>query len=144
GVADREETFRVEGAGPGLAALVVLSTLTLVLPAFTTSTSAGTYSSSQLTFVALTSAALWAIFIFIQTIRHRDYFIPMTDAANMDMHAEPPTAGSAWMSFGLLLLSLVAVVGLSKILFPPIEHTPGRAHAPPAARGTPDAATVLL
>ena len=91
GLAHREQTFRVEGAGAGLAALIVMSTLTLVLPVFTTSTPAGTYSSSQLAFVAVTSAALWAIFIFVQTVRHRDYFIPVTDAANPDVHAEPPT-----------------------------------------------------
>src|SRR5262245_60372805 len=71
GLAHREQTFRVEGAGAGLAALIVMSTLTLVLPVFTTSTPAGTYSSSQLAFVAVASAALWAIFIFIQTVRHR-------------------------------------------------------------------------
>src|SRR5436305_434778 len=82
GLAHREQTFRVEGAGAGFAALVVLATLTLVLPVFTTTTPAGTYSGSQLAFVALTSAALWAIFVFVQTIRHRDYFIPATDAAN--------------------------------------------------------------
>ena len=55
GLAHREQTFRVEGAGPGLAALVVMSTLTLVLPVLTTSTASGTYSSSQLAFL---SAAL--------------------------------------------------------------------------------------
>src|SRR5262245_47349752 len=71
GLAHREQTFRVEGAGAGLAALIVMATLTLVLPVFTTSTPAGTYSSSQLAFVAVTSAALWAIFIFVQTVRHR-------------------------------------------------------------------------
>lgn len=76
GLAHREQTFRVEGAGGGLAALVVMAALTLVLPVFTTSTPAGTYSTSQLAFVALTSASLWMIFIFIQTVRHRDYFIP--------------------------------------------------------------------
>jgi Ca2+/H+ antiporter len=92
GLAHREQTFRVEGAGAGLAALIVMSTLTLVLPVFTTGTPAGTYSSSQLAFVAVTSAALWAIFIFIQTVRHRDYFIPLTDATDMDVHAEPPTS----------------------------------------------------
>ena len=53
GLAHREQTFRVEGAGAGLAALIVMSTLTLVLPVFTTSTPAGTYSSSQLAFVAV-------------------------------------------------------------------------------------------
>ena len=76
GLAHREQTFRVEGAGAGLAALIVMSTLVLVLPVLTTSTPAGTYSNSQLAFVAVSSAVLWAIFIFIQTVRHRDYFIP--------------------------------------------------------------------
>src|SRR5262245_42541688 len=38
GLAHREQTFRVEGAGAGLAALMVMATLTLVLPVFTTST----------------------------------------------------------------------------------------------------------
>src|SRR5688572_8495967 len=67
GIAHREQTFRVEGAGAGLAALIVMATLTLVLPVFTTTTSGGTYSSSQHAFVAVSSLALWAIFIFIQT-----------------------------------------------------------------------------
>jgi Ca2+:H+ antiporter len=48
GIAHREQTFRVEGAGGGLAALIVMSALTLVLPAFTTSTPRGTYSAPQL------------------------------------------------------------------------------------------------
>src|SRR6476646_4256730 len=95
-VAHREQTFRVEGAGVGIGALIVMSTLTLVLPVFTTSTPGGTYTTSQLAFVAVSSAALWLIFIFVQTVRHRDYFIPATDVADMDMHAEPPTAGKAW------------------------------------------------
>ena len=38
GLAHREQTFRVEGAGAGLAALIVLASLTLVLPALTTTT----------------------------------------------------------------------------------------------------------
>src|SRR6185312_2024200 len=74
GLAHHEQTFRVEGAGAGLAALIVMSTLTLVLPAYTTSTPDRSYNTAQLAFVALSSAALWAIFIFVQTVRHRDYF----------------------------------------------------------------------
>src|SRR5262245_3391370 len=144
GLAHREQTFRVEGAGPGLAALVVMSALALVLPALTTSTPGGTYSNSQLAFAALTSATLWAIFIFIQTVRHRDYFIPVIDAAHPDVHAEPPTAGKAWVSFGLLLLSLVAVVGLAKMLSPTIERTVEVANAPRAVVGIVIAALVLL
>jgi len=144
GIAHREQTFRVEGAGAGLAALVVMATLTLVLPQFTRSTPAGTYSGSQLVFVAVTSAALWAIFIFVQTVRHRDYFIPAADASNPDVHAEPPSRRQAQMSAGLLLLSLVSVVGLAKLLSPTIEHVVEVAGAPRTFVGIVIAALVLL
>jgi Ca2+:H+ antiporter len=144
GIKHREQTFRVEGAGAGLAALIVMATLTLVLPVFTTTTPGGTYSGLQLAFVAVSSAALWAIFIFVQTVRHRDYFIPANDAADPDAHAAPPTAREAWMSFGMLMVSLVAVVGLAKILSPTIERAVEAANAPRAVVGIVIAALVLL
>jgi Ca2+:H+ antiporter len=144
GVAHHEQTFRVEGAGAGLAALIVMASLTLVLPVFTTTTPAGSYSTSQLAFAAVTSAALWAIFIFVQTVRHRDYFLPPADALNPDAHAERPTPRETWTSFGLLLVSLVAVVGLAKQLSPTIEHAVDVANAPKAVVGIVIAALVLL
>jgi Ca2+:H+ antiporter len=144
GLAHREQTFRVEGAGGGLAALMVMATLTLVVPAFTTTTAAGTYSGAQLAFVAVASAALWAIFIFVQTVRHRDYFIPATDAANLDVHAEPPTVREARASSGLLLVSLVAVVGLAKMLSPTIEQAVEAADAPRVMVGIVVAGLVML
>jgi Ca2+:H+ antiporter len=144
GLAHREQTFRVEGAGAGLAALIVMAALTLVLPVFTTSTPGGTYSGAQLAFVAITSAVLWGGFIFVQTVRHRDYFIPATDAANPDVHAEPPTNRQAWASFGLLLVSLASVVGLAKMLSPTIELAVETADAPRAVVGIVIAALVLL
>jgi Ca2+:H+ antiporter len=144
GLAHREQTFRVEGAGAGLAALIVMATLTLVLPVFTTSTRAGTYSDSQLAFVAVTSAALWAIFVFVETVRHRDYFLPVDDPAAPARHAEPPTTRAAWTSFGLLLASLFAVVGLAKKLSLPIEKAVEAANAPRAVVGIVIATLVLL
>lgn len=144
GLAHREQTFRVEGAGAGLAALVVMAVLVLVLPAFTTSTVAGTYSRSQLTFVALSSAALWTIFVFVQSIRHRDYFIPAAAPDDPERHAEPPTVGQAWASFGWLVLALVTVVGLAKMLSPTIERGVEAVSAPRAVVGIVIAALVLL
>jgi Ca2+:H+ antiporter len=144
GLAHREQTFRVEGAGAGLAALIVMAALTLVLPVFTTSSGAGTYSGSQMLFVAFSSAALWSIFVFVQTVRHRDYFMPARDAADPEVHAAPPTVGEARASFGLLLVALVAVVGLAKMLSPAIERAVEAAQAPRAVVGIVIAALVLL
>jgi Ca2+:H+ antiporter len=144
GLAHREQVFRVEGAGAGFAALIVMSALTLVIPMFTTSTPGGTLTGSQLVFVAIASAALWAIYVFIQTVRHRDYFIPATAAVDPDAHAPPPTNREAWASFGWLLVSLVAVVGLAKVLSPTIERAVEAAGAPPAVIGIIIAMLVLL
>ena len=144
GVAHREQSFRVEGAGAGLAALIVMATLTLVLPAFTTTTPAGTYSTGQLAFVAVSSAALWAIYVFIQTVRHRDYFIALAVTTNGEAHAQPPTVRQAWASLGLLLVSLVAVVGLAKLESGAIEDAVGAIGAPPSAVGVVIALLVLL
>ena len=142
GIVHREQTFRVSGSGAGLAALIVMSALSLVLPVFTTTTPGGTYSHSQLAFVAVTSAILWAIFVFIQTVRHRDYFLP--EAGENDEHAAPPTDREAWTSFGLLLVSLVSVVGLAKALSPSIEGALGALGAPKAVLGIAIAMLVLL
>ena len=140
----REQSFRVEGANSGLAALIPMAALTLVLPTFTTTTPSGTYSESQLIFAAVASLALWAVFVFVQTMRHRDYFLPVVNTSDPDAHAAPPTDAMAWGSFGLLLVALVAVVGLAKVLSPAIERGVAAAGAPKAVIGIAIALIVLL
>ena len=144
GIRHGVQSFRVEGANSGLAALFPLATFSLVLPTFTTTTPGGTYSGSQLAFAATASIALWAVFIFVQTVRHRDYFLPEDDPENPAMHAEPPSALTSWISFGLLLISLVAVVGLAKVLSPTIERAIEAAGAPRTLIGISIAMLVLL
>ncbi len=144
GLAHREQTFRIEGAGAGLAALIVMGALTLVLPVFTISTPGATYSSVQLWFVAVTSAILWAIFVFIQTVRHRDYFIPEVNASDPEQHAERPSAGKSWASFALLIVALASVVGLAKVLSPYIERAVAATGAPEAVVGIAIAMLVLM
>jgi Ca2+:H+ antiporter len=139
-----EQTFRIEGANSALAALITLATLSLVLPAFTTSSPGATYTAVQLEFAAAASLAVWAVFVFVQTVRHRDYFLPVGAPPGEDTHAAPPTAALAWASFGLLLVSLVAVVGLAKTLSPRIEAMVEQAGAPEAVIGIAIAMLVLL
>jgi len=144
GLHHREQSFRVEGASAGLAALLVLSMLVLVLPVFTSGEISGTYSRAQLIFVAVAALLLWGIFVFIQTVRHRDYFIPSHDASNPEVHAPPPSVAHAWTSFGLLIASLVAVVGLAKKLSPFIEMGVEAFNAPEEVVGIVIAALVLM
>jgi Ca2+:H+ antiporter len=144
GMAHYEQSFRVEGASAGLAALIALAALSLVLPSFTTTTAGGTYSTAQLAFVAATSVALWAVFVFIQTVRHRDYFLPAAGVSGPEEHARPPTNRQAWTSFGLLLVCLVSVVGLAKMLSPMIERAVIGSGAPKAVIGIVIAMLVLL
>lgn len=140
----REQSFRIEGAGPALAALATLSVLVLVMPAFTVSSESGTYTTSQLVFVGAASLALWCAFVFFQTVRHRDYFLPQGREHDETVHAAPPSAAQAWTSFTLLLISLVGVVGLAKVLSPAIESAVREAGAPVAVIGIAIALLVLM
>jgi Ca2+:H+ antiporter len=143
GLRHREQSFRIEGTGSGLAALAALSALVLVIPTLTTSAPGAAYTNSQLAFVAAASLALWAVFVFIQTVRHRDYFLPAA-AGDESAHAEPPSVRDAWISFALLLVALVAVVGLAKVMSPRIEAAVLAADAPQAVVGVLIAMIVLL
>jgi Ca2+:H+ antiporter len=144
GLAHREQSFQVQGSGAGMAALMVMAAMTLIVPIFTIGSGAGRYNQPQLWFVAVTSALLWAIFIFIQTMTHRDYFLPNLNASNPEEHAAPPTDRESLVSSGLLLVSLVAVVGLAKMLSPTIEHLVESVNAPRVVVGIAIALLVLL
>lgn len=134
--------FRVEGTNQALSVLAALITLTLVLPSFTTTVPGPAYSAGQLAFAGAASLALYAVFVFVQTVRHRDYFLPV--GAQADGHAAPPAARVAWASFGLLLVSLAAVIGLAKVLSPSIQAGVEAASAPAAVLGIAIALLVLL
>ncbi len=135
--------YRVEGTSPALASLGALAGLALVLPSFTSTTSGPTYSGSQLAFAGVASLALYGVFVFVQTVRHRDYFLPVGNAGD-DSHAAPPPNWVAWSSLGLLLVSLVAVVGLAKALAPALEAGVEAAGLPQTVAGVVIAMIVLL
>lgn len=142
GVRHHEQTFRLEGALATLAVLAALTTLTLVLPNFTTSTAGPTFSPGQLVFVAIVSVALYGAYVVVQTIRHRDYFLP--EGGTPDDHVSPPGAATAAASFVFLILCLVAVVWLAKALSPIIESLIVSQGAPKAVVGVLIALVVLL
>ncbi|HEY2189835.1 MAG TPA: ionic transporter y4hA [Caldimonas sp.] len=144
GIRHREQTFRLEGATSALATLIALATLSLVLPSFTTSTPGPYYSGVQLAFAGAASLVLWGAFVFVQTVRHRDYFLPPDAVGDEAAHAPPPTVTAMWTSFALLLVALVAVIGLAKVLSPAVESGVVAAGAPQAVIGIVIALLVLL
>lgn len=137
--------FRVEGTTPALSVLATLATLTLVLPSFTSSTAGPTLSGPQLAFAGLTSLVLYGTFLFVQTVRHRDYFLPLEGQDDGDAaHPPQPSGRAALASLALLSASLVAVVGLTKVLAPSMEAQVAQADLPHAVVGIAIALIVLL
>ena len=143
GVRHREQTFRLQGANATLSVLIVLTTLTLIFPNFTTTTPGPTFSTSQLAFAGMVSLILYGAFVFVQTFRHRDYFLPARDD-DEEVHAPPPPNRVALFSAALLLASLILVVGLAKALTPALERTIESAGAPRSMVGIVIAGLVLL
>ena len=140
----REQTFRVVGANAALATLVALTTLSLVLPVFTTSSRGPTYTNGQLVFASIASLVLWGVFVFVQTVRHRDYFLPVDNVADENIHAPPPSSRLALLSFFLLFVALIDVVGLAKVMSPVIEAGVSAVGAPKGVIGIAIAILVLL
>jgi Ca2+:H+ antiporter len=138
--------FNPEGTGSALATVITLASVTLVLPRFTTSAPGPEFSSSQLAFAAVASLALYALFVFTQTVRHRDFFLPVDpgDDLDGDGHADPPSNRTALTSLGLLVIALLGVVGLAKVESPSIERGVDAAGFPAASVGVVIALLVLL
>jgi len=144
GARHHEQSFQTQGAGAALGVLCTLATITLILPNYTIAAPGPVYSLSQLIFVGVVSFVLYAIFIFVQTVRHRDYFLPEASATNPDDHHEMPTQRASRQSLALLCLSLVAVVFLAKALSGPLKAAIVGAGLPDTFVGVVIAAVVLL
>ena len=139
--------FNAEGTGAALATVITLATLCLVLPNFTTSTPGPEFTGSQLAFAAVASLALYLMFVVTQTVRHRDFFLPVTSRGELvedDEHAALPSDRRTLISAGMLATSLVAVVGLAKVESKPIEEMVASVGLPQAVVGVVIALLVLL
>lgn len=142
GLRHRLQSFQAAGANAPLATLLALTGMTMVLPNFTSSVPGPEYNTPQLIFASVVSLVLWGSFIFVQTVRHRSFFLPLGEPAHVQ--AAPPGNRLALTSALLLPVALVAVVGLAKALTPSFERGLNRLGAPAAMLGVVIAAIVLL
>ena len=90
GVRHREQGSSLKARAPLLAVLVALTGLTMVLPNLAAQELGPLYNKPQLIFAALVSLVLYFVFVFVQTVRHRDYFLAV-QGANRRNICSPPT-----------------------------------------------------
>ena len=129
--------FSAEGSGAALATIGTLAALSLVLPTFTVSSPGPTFTPPQLLFAAIASLGLYLLFVFVQTVRDRDSFVPddlLTAPGasddDFDPHGPPVTDRQATVALVMLLIALVCVVGLAKLTSPAIERVVQEANLP--------------
>lgn len=139
GLRYREQEFQVSGSKLYLSVLIVLSTISLILPNYTLTTPGPLYSTMQLAFVSVVTLLLYGLFLYTQTVLHRDYFLTSGDDSD-DGHA----GGGIWISVILLGISLVAVVLLAKSFSVVVDAGAAAIGAPPAFAGIIVALLVLL
>lgn len=145
GLKHREQGFHLKGASAAMSLLTVMAVVTLIFPNYAYGTPGPWISSRQLAFIAVVTLVLYGAFVFVQTVRHRDYFLVPGGGDEEDaIHPDPPSTKEALISTLLLLLSLTVVVGLAKALSPTIEWAVAAAGAPAAVVGVIIAAMVLL
>ena len=149
GLRHREQDYNLQGAVAYLAVIVPLSIFALVLPNFTRSTPGPTLSTVQGVFFALFTTLLYGVFLGIQTVRHRGFFVEAPRAATLARRdagiAEhrPAAPGEVARHAGLLLVTMLPIVLLAKQLARLVDHGIAVLGAPSALGGVLIAVIVL-
>ncbi len=134
GLKYHEQTYNVYGANAFLAVLVPLAVLGLILPSFTATTPGPIASPLHAAFLSVMSVGLYAVFLGVQTGRHREYFVAPAATPTVEAPAHP-AAGSATWHTALLVLYALPVVYLAKKIALPIGYLTGALGAPAALSG---------
>ncbi len=139
----RVQEFSTEGASAFLSVLIPMIVLVLILPNYTTTVPGPYYSPAQMIFVSLVCLLMYGAFLFVQTVRHKEYFLArVEEAVAAERHAAP--VAQVWLSFAYLVMTLAAVVLLAEALAPVLEDTVLENGAPPKLAGVVVAMVVLM
>jgi len=144
GLEHREQVFSLDGVSAALVALASIVIMTLVFPNFTLTVPGPYFSGGQLLLIAGVSLAVYAAFVFTQTVGHRQFFLQDAVLAEPAADSAAPSNAVTAVSGFLLLLCLIAVVLLAKTLAPDLESAVARLGVPNAVVGVIIAGIVLL
>jgi len=144
GLRHREQYYNLLGVNAYLNVIMTLAVLGLVLPNFTTSQSGPNFSTEQEVFLIVVSLLLYAIFLLIQTVRHRRYFMEPENVIVPTSSAHHPLqVRSTAFHAVMLLLYLVAVILMAEKFAIPLDNSIEKFHMPQAFGGAIIAALVL-
>ena len=143
GLKYREQHYNIQGVNAYLNVIMALAVLGLVLPNFTVSTSGPTFSTEQEIFFASVSLLLYAVFLLIQTLRHRGYFLDVKESAAKHSPHHIVRVRSTGFHALMLLLYLVTVIFLAEKFAVPLDNSIEQFHMPQAFGGAIIAALVL-
>ncbi|MDR7038303.1 MULTISPECIES: calcium:proton antiporter [Methylobacterium] len=147
GLRHHQQSYNLQGASAFLSVLIPLSTIALIIPNFTTSTSDGTLTRLQAITFSTFTVALYAVFLLIQTGRHRDFFMESSHEATSGPEpteaGERPAAGTILRHTALLIANILPIVLLSKSLATILDHGIAALGAPSALGGVLIAAIVF-
>src|SRR5215467_2777101 len=114
GLRYREQAYNLQGANSFLAVILPLAVLGLVQPNFTVTTPGPVYSPVQAAFLSIMSVVLYAVFLGMQTSRHREYFVSPNATGEPADHSPGHAAGSTARHSVMLFLYILPFVVLSK------------------------------
>lgn len=141
GVKYHEQFFARTSATTYLVSIVSILVITLVLPNFTSSVNGPFYNTAQLIFVSIACLVIYGVFLMVQTVRHRSYFVVVDD--HPDAHYVPNKTQTTF-SFFFLMICLIIVVMMAKGLSGTIEDMVRSIGAPKSLVGVIIAAVILL
>ena len=144
GLRHHEQHYNLQGVNAYLNVIMTLAVLGLILPNFTTTTSGPTFSTQQAIFLIVVSLLLYAIFLLIQTMRHRGYFLESKDATVVENSGhESLHVRSTTFHTMMLLLYLLSVILLAEKFAIPLDNSIEKFGMPQEFGGAMIAALVL-
>lgn len=132
-----EQDYNIKGANSFLALILPLAILGLILPNYTKTTPDATFSTFQAIFVSVMSIGLYVVFLFIQTRRHKEFFVfsgAADEGADEDHHHDFEIRTVPYHAL-FLIAFLLPLVYLAKKLAVPVDYGTERFGAPIALGG---------
>ncbi len=144
GLRHQEQQYNLQGTNAYLNAILSLAVLGLILPDFTTSVQAPQFSRAQEIFLIIVSLVLYAIFLLIQTARHRQHFMEAQSVSGESAaEHDELRKGSTPYHAVMLVVYLAAVVVLAEKFAIPLDRSIEDFGVPQAFGGAIVAALVL-